>query len=292
VRARFVLSEVLTDLQRNLTMTIAVVLTVAISAAGLGVAWLMREQVQTTKSFWYGNIDVQVYLTPTVDQTERDTIRNTLVQLPLVESVHYVSQAEAFQRAQVLFKDSPSLLKNITQHSLPESYLVKLKDPRKFAVVSSAVQNLPGVDQVATGVTILRKIFRFIDGMQRAALVLSLVVFIVAVLLIFNTVRLSAFSRRRETGIMRLVGASDLMIQGPFVIEGAASGFVGSLFALGLLSLFKIVFVDHGIASLAPTATPYVGWGTVAGIFPFLVLLGVLVSALISGATLQRYLRV
>ena len=138
----------------------------------------------------------------------------------------------------------------------------------------------------------MRKIFRFIDGMQRAALVLSLVVFIVAVLLIFNTVRLSAFSRRRETGIMRLVGASDLMIQGPFVIEGAASGFVGSLFALGLLSLFKIVFVDHGIASLAPTATPYVGWGTVAGIFPFLVLLGVLVSALISGATLQRYLRV
>ena len=292
MRARFVLSEVLTDLQRNLTMTIAVVLTVAISAAGLGVAWLMREQVQTTKSFWYGNIDVQVYLKPDVTQPDRDTIRTTLEQLPLVESVHYVSQDEAFQRAKVLFKDSPSLLKNINAKSLPESYLVKLKDPRKFAVVSSAVQNLPGVDQVATGVTILRKIFRFIDGMQRAALVLSLVVFIVAVLLIFNTVRLSAFSRRRETGIMRLVGASDLMIQGPFVIEGAASGFVGSVFALGLLSLFKIVFVDHGIASLAPTATPYVGWGTVLGIFPFLILLGVFVSALISGATLQRYLRV
>jgi cell division transport system permease protein len=292
LRTRFILSEVLIDLQRNLTMTIAVILTVAIAAAGLGVAWLMREQVQTTKDFWYGNIDVQVYLTPDVTQPERDAIRTTLVQLPLVESVHYVSQEQAFERAKVLFKDTPDLLKNVTKTTLPESYLVKLHDPRKFGVVSSAVQNLPGVDEVATGVAVLKKIFRFVDGMQRAALVLSLVVFVVAVLLIFNTVRLAAFSRRRETGIMRLVGASDVMIQGPFVVEGAASGFVGAVIALGLLALFKIVFIDHGVAALAPTATPYVGWGAVAGIFPFLILLGVIVSGLISALTLQRYLRV
>ena len=292
MRTTFIMSEVGIGLRRNLSMTIAVVLTVAISLAGIGVAWLMRDQVNTTKNFWYGNVEVSVYLTQDVTQTERDAIRTTLEQTPQVQKVNYVSKAMAYQRAKILFKDQPALLANVKPDTLPESYLVKLYDPKKYAVVAAGVQQMPGVDQVITGTSALNKLFRFVDGMQRAALVVALVVLVVAVLLIFNTVRLSAFSRRRETGIMRLVGASDFFIQGPFVLEGALAGLVGSGLALGLLALFKVVLVDHGLAELAPRLTPYVGWGTVVGIFPLLIVLGIFVSGAISGVTLQRHLRV
>jgi len=292
MRLDYVLSEVGTGLRRNLTMTIAVILTVAISLTFLGVAWLMRSQITTTKNFWYGNIEVSVFLKPDVTQPERDSIRTTLEGLPQVQYVHYVSKQEAFQRAKVLFKGSPQLLRNVHEGVLPESYLVKLKDPHKYAIVQSAVQSMPGVDEVVTASGQLKKLFRFVDGIQFAALVVAGVVLLAAVLLIFNTVRVAAFNRRRETGIMRLVGASMLFVQGPFVLEVSTAGLIGAAVSLGLVSLIKVVFIDHGIASLAPSVTPYIGWGTVFATFPWLAVVGVLLSAVTSVATLQRYLRV
>lgn len=292
MRARFLLSEMAIGLRRNLSMTIAVVLTVAISLAGLGVAWLIREQVNTTKDFWYGNIEVSVYLTKDVTQPQRDAIRSELLALPEVEHVYYESQEQAYQRAQVLFKDSPAILHNITKDTLPESFQVKLHDPKKYPIVASAVGQSPGVDQVIDANRALQKIFKFSDGLQRAALIVAVTVLVVTILLIFNTVRLAAFSRRRETGIMRLVGASNLFIQGPFVLEGTVAGLVGACMSFGLIALFKVVFIDHGLKSFAAHATPYIGWGSVASTSLWLAIIGIVVSGLVSAATLQRYLRV
>ncbi|MDQ1703970.1 MAG: cell division transport system permease protein [Frankiaceae bacterium] len=293
MRTRFVLSEMAIGLRRNLSMTIAVVLTVAISLAGLGVAWLMREQVNTMKDFWYGKIEVSVFLDKAVTQPERDAIRQELVQLPQVQSVFYESQHQAYLRFKEQFKQEKALVANTDESALPESFRVKLHDPKKFAIVASAVAQLPGVDQVADVNGALKKVFRFFDGIQRAALVVAVVVLIVAILLIFNTVRLAAFSRRRETGIMRLVGASDLYIQGPFVLEGALAGLVGAGLALGLLALFKVVLIDHGLKSaFGQNITRYIGWDTVLWTYPWLTLTGVVIAGFISAATLQRYLRV
>jgi cell division transport system permease protein len=292
VRARFVLSEMALGLRRNLTMTIAVVLTVALSMAALGVFWLVHDQVNKTKSFWYGNIEVSVYLDKTVTQPERDAIRSELTSLPEVEHVYYESQLQAYNRAKELFKDTPSLIANLTPTTLPESYRVKLHDPKKYAIVGSAVSQMPGVDQVVDANGALNNIFRIADGLQRGALIVAIVVLVVAVLLIYNTVRLAAFSRRRETGIMRLVGASDLYIQAPFVLEGVAAAVVGAIWAGLFIALAKLAFIDHGLKSIAPHLTPYVGWGPVVVTGIWMAVLGVVLSALVSAATLQRYLRV
>jgi cell division transport system permease protein len=287
------MSEMAIGVRRNLSMTIAVMLTVAISLAGLGVAWLMRDQVNTMKDFWFGKIEVSVFLTKDVTQPERDAIRAELEQLPQVQRIFYESQHQAYLRFKQQFKNAKALVENTPESALPESYRVKLHDPKKYAIVASAVAQMPGVDQVADVAAGLRKVFRFFDGIQRAALVVAIVVLIVAVLLIFNTVRLAAFSRRRETGIMRLVGASDFFIQGPFVLEGAFAGLVGSVGSLGLLAMFKIVLIDHGLKSaFGDNITRYIGWSTVCWTFPVLIALGVFISSAISALTLQRHLRV
>jgi cell division transport system permease protein len=293
MRARFVLSEMAIGLRRNLSMTIAVVLTVAISLAGLGVAWLMREQVNTMKDFWFGKIEVSVFLQDGISQPDRDAIRTELQNLPQVETVYYESKAQAYERFKQQFAQEEQLVENTDPDALPESFRVKLYDPKKYGIVASAVSQMPGVDQVADVNGALKKVFRFFDGIQRAALVVAIIVLIVAILLIFNTVRLAAFSRRRETGIMRLVGASDLYIQGPFVLEGALAGLIGAGLATGLLALFKIVLIDHGLKSaFGLNITRYIGWDTVLFTFPWLTVLGVLIAGVISAATLQRYLRV
>jgi cell division transport system permease protein len=274
-------------------MSIALVLTVAVALAGVGVAALMRQQINTMKDFWYGKIEVSVFLTKDVTQPERDAIRNELTSLPQVEHVYYESQQQAWQRFQQQFKNQKALVENTDPKSLPESYRVKLYDPKKYAIVASAVANMPGVDQVAEASQALKRIFQFFDTIQRDALFAAGVLFIVAILLIFNTVRLAAFSRRRETGIMRLVGASDIYIQGPFVLEVAATGFIGAVLAVGMVALTKLTLIDHGLKpAFGANITRYVGWGAVYATTPWILLVGVLLSGLIAAVTLQRYLRV
>src|SRR3954453_5700975 len=126
MRARFILSEMAIGLRRNLSMTIAVILTVAISLAGLGVAWLMRAQVNTMKDFWYGKIQVSVFLDKGVTQPQRDAIRAELVQLPEVQHVFYESKDQAYQRFKEQFREQKALVANTTKDALPESFRVKL----------------------------------------------------------------------------------------------------------------------------------------------------------------------
>ena len=292
MRARFVLSEMAIGLRRNLSMTIAVVLTVAISLTGLGGAWLVHKQVNTMKDYWFDKIQVSVFLTDGVTQPDRTAIRAELVQLPQVQHVYYESKDQAFERFKVQFKDVPSLVKNTSRDALPESYRVKLKDPRKYQIVKSAVEHMPGVDEVQGRSKALENFFRFLNGLQRIVLFGAALALLATILLIFNTVRLAAFSRRRETGIMRLVGASDLYIQAPFVLEGAFAGLVGAGIAvLGLVG-FKAVMIDHGVKQVFGNIVRYIGWGAVIQTIPFVLLIGVLLAAITSMATLQRYLRV
>ena len=292
MRLRFVLSEMSIGLRRNLSMVLAVVLTAAISLSLLAAALVLSKQIQTMKDYWFDRIQVSVFLTKDVTEPERTAIREELVQLPQVEHVFYESQAQAYARFKEQFKDVPSLVKNTPESALPESYRVKLKDPKKYQIVASAVQHLPGVDQVQGKSKALEQFFRFLGYGQKIALAVALVALAAAVLLIFNTVRLAAFSRRRETGIMRLVGASDLYIQAPFILEGALAGFLGSLLAVGGLLLTKALIIDRGIHGMFGDVVNYVSWGAVASIIPIIILTGVLLASITSAVTLQRYLRV
>jgi len=300
MRAKFLLSEVRIGLRRNLTMTFAVVVTTAISLSLLGVGLLSNAQVGAMKDYWYDKIEVSVFLCGSLSESsscaggvvtndQRLAIKADIEALPVVESVFYESQAEAFKRFQERFKDS-AIAQNVTADQLPESFRVKLKDPTQFAVVVSAFSGRPGVDIVQDQRSILDKFFKLLGVLRNGALAVGLASVLTAALLISNTLRIAAFNRRRETGVMKLVGASSWSIQLPFLLEGVFSALIGWVLATGLLAGLKAV-VDSKVAPLL-TFTKFFGWGEVWTSSAWLLLTGLVVSIGASVVTLRRYLNV
>jgi len=301
MRASFILNEIGIGLRRNLTMTVAVVVTTAVSLAFFGFGLLFNRQVETMKDFWYDKVEVTVFLCgadvdegPCADgevtATQRAEIERELDRMPEVETVYYESKQEAYERFKTQFKDS-AIADNVTAESMPESYRVKLKDPEKFPVVATAFFGREGVDEVQDQKALLEKFFRVLNYLQVGAWGLALVMIMVAVLLISNTIRVAAFSRRRETGIMKLVGASSFSIQLPFLLEGAIAGLIGALLATGALALFQSQVINRS-AVPAFRFTRFVGWADVWATVPWMILVGVALSALASFITLRKYLRV
>ena len=300
MRASFVFEEVRIGLRRNMTMTFAVMITVAISLTLLGIGLLANSQVRVMKDYWYDKIEVSVFLCgPLSDSTscaqgpvtspQRTQIQSDLKALPVVQNVFYESQAEAYQHFQERFKGS-AIAQNVTPDQLPESFRVKLKDPSKFDVIQSAFAGRPGVDSVQDQRLILEKFFKLLAVLRDGALGIGFASVLTAALLISNTLRLAAFSRRRETGVMKLVGASTFSIQLPFLLEGVFSAIIGWLFATGLLSGFKYL-VDIKIAPLL-TFTQFFKWSDVWSASAFLLATGLVVSMAASVATLRKHLKV
>jgi cell division transport system permease protein len=300
MRARFLLSEVRIGLRRNLTMTFAVIVTVAISLSLLGIGLLSNSQVAAMKDYWYNKIEVSVYLCGSLSESpscsggvvtadQRLQIQQDLQALPVVENVYYESQSEAFKRFEERFKNS-AIAQNVTQDQLPESFRVKLKDPTQYQVVVSAFTGRPGVDVVQDQRAILEKFFKLLGVLRNGALLVGLFSVLTAALLISNTLRIAAFNRRRETGVMKLVGATSLSIQLPFLMEGVISAVFGWAIATGLLAALKSV-VDAKVAPLL-TFTKFFGWGQVWTASGYLLATGLGVSVLASVVTLRRYLKV
>ena len=300
MRSGFLFKEVKIGLRRNLTMTFAVVITVAISLTLLGIGLLANSQVRVMKDYWYDKIEVSVFLCGTlsespscasgpVSQEQRDQIKLDIEALPVVDTVYYESQAQAFERFQERFEGS-AIAQNVSQDQLPESYRVKLKDPTQFAVMQSAFAGRPGVDSVQDQRSILEKFFKLLSVLRDGALAIGLASVLTAALLISNTLRIAAFNRRRETGVMKLVGASSFSIQLPFLLEGIISAIVGWVFSTGLLSAFKLL-VDSRIAPLL-SFTKFFTWSDVWVASGILLITGFVVSTVASIATLRKYLKV
>lgn len=300
MRAGFVMSEVGIGLRRNLTMTFAVVITVAISLSLLGIGLLSNSQVRTMKDYWYDKIEVSIFLCGPLSETpscaggpvtaeQRLEIQQDLQELPVVQTVYYESQSEAYQRFQERFKDS-AIAQNVTVDQLPESFRVKLKDPTEFAVVESAFSGRPGVDVVQDQRAILEKFFSLLNVLRDGALVIGLASVLTAALLISNTLRIAAYNRRRETTVMKLVGASSFSIQLPFLLEGLFAAIVGWGISTGILSGLKYV-VDERIAPLL-TFTNFFTWNDVWVASAYLLVTGVVVSGFASVLTLRKYLKV
>ena len=302
MRAKFVLGEVGTGLRRNLTMTVAVIITVAVSLGLFGGGLLVRAQVDQMKDYWYDKVEVSLFLCGKVSEAtscsagqitkaQKAQILADLNSLkPVVETVYYESQAEAFQRFQDQFKGSP-LAENATVDQMPESFRVKLSDPTKYQVVASAFQGRPGIEDVRDQRQALDRLFKALGGLQALALTIAIAMLIVTMLLIANTMRVAAFSRRRETSIMRLVGASNLYIQLPFLLEAATAAALGAGFAVLSLVAVKKFLID-GVLADTFKFTSFVGWDTVWAIAPIVFFTGVFLACIAAFLTLRKYLRV
>lgn len=302
MRPSFVVNEVRNGLRRNLTMTLAVIVTVGVSLSLFGAALLVRAQVAQMKDYWYDRVEVSIFLCGQVSEapscsggavsdTQKQQILADLDALkPLVEQVYYESQSEALERFREQFKDSP-LAENATAEQMPESYRVKLADPTKFAVIASAFIGRPGIEDVRDQRQALDRLFKALAGLQALGLAIALAMLFVTVLLIANTMRVASFSRRRETSIMRLVGASNTAIRLPFVLEAAVAAFGGGVFAsLGLVAV-KWFLIDGTLASTFRFTT-FIGWDVILWTVPVVIGTGVLLAVVAASITLRRYLRV
>ncbi|WP_395570988.1 permease-like cell division protein FtsX [Streptomyces sp. BK79] len=305
MRAQFVLSEIGVGLRRNLTMTFAVIVSVALSLALFGGSLLMSDQVSTMKGYWYDKVNVSVFLCNKSDaesdpncakgavtEDQKKQIMSDLDAMTVVDKVVYESQDEAYKHYKEQFGDSP-LASSLTPDQMQESYRIKLKDPEKYQVIATAFDGRDGVQSVQDQKGILDNLFELLNGMNWAARAVMALMLVVALMLIVNTVRVSAFSRRRETGIMRLVGASGFYIQAPFIMEAAVAGLIGGGVACAFLVIARYFIIDHGLAlSEKLNLINFIGWDAVLTKLPLILATSLLMPALAAFFALRKYLKV
>ncbi|WP_026532381.1 permease-like cell division protein FtsX [Arthrobacter sp. H41] len=303
MRIAFILSEVGSGLRRNLSMVISVVLVTFISLTFVGAAGLLQLQISQMKGYWYDRVQVAVFLcvdnsmSPTcaagpVTAEQRASIRALLEGENLsryVSAVEYESQDDALGHFQDQFANSP-IVESVTADQLPESFRVSLVDAEKYGIIDEAFSSLPGVDVVSDQRELLEKVFSVMNRASLGALLVAGVMTLCAVLLIATTIRLSAFSRRRETGIMGLVGASKAVIQLPFVLEGVIAAVGGALLASGTLWLSSD-FLITWLSRLYPE-TAFISAQQVLLLLPVLILLAALLAGVSSLLALRRYVKV
>ncbi len=302
MRSNFVLQEIWIGLRRNLTMTVALIVVVAISLSLLGTGLLFIKQVNSTRTYWQSKVEISVYLC-TADsanpnchgaytQAQYAQLNQTLNSMTQqVQSVVFQTQDQAYTQFRQFFANDQAYVSTVKPTDIPASFEVKLKDPeRDYNIVYSAVNGAPGVDLVVNEMTILDKFYKLLDGLRNAVVIVALILIVAAILLVSNTIRLSAFNRRRETGIMRLVGASNLYIQMPFLLEGVIAGMFGWVIAAGLLIGVKSLLLNN----LQQYFSYNVGLSTgdLVQVIVLAMCVGVLLCGVTSFLTLRRYLRV
>ena len=299
MRISFVSKEVGNGLRRNFTMTVALIVSVAVSLSLVGAALLLSAQVDRMKGYWYDKIEVSIFLcgntsvaftcTGVATDEQRRNIETVLGSLEAVQDVFYESSADAYEQFKEQFAGS-AILANISPDALPASFRVKLDNPENFEKVSSALQSVQGVESIQDQRQLLDRFFQILKGLQSFALAIAVAMLFVTVLLVMNTVRVAAFARRRETSIMRSVGASNMSIRLPFILEAAVAAILGSTLATAGILASKYWLID---AKLAPNLTfiPFVTWNEVLAIVPVLYLVGVGTTVLAASITLRRYLR-
>jgi cell division transport system permease protein len=299
MRFSFVSKEVGNGLRRNFTMTVALIVSVAVSLSLVGAALLMSAQVDRIKGYWYDKIEVSIFLcgntsvaftcTGAVTEEQRKNVETILGTLESVQDIFYESSADAYEQFKEQFAGS-AILANISPDALPESFRVKLDNPENFEKVAAALQSVQGVESIQDQRQLLDRFFQILKGLQSFALAIALAMLFVTVLLVMNTVRVAAFARRRETSIMRSVGASNMSIRLPFILEAAVAAIIGSTLATAGILASKYWLID---AKLAPNLTfiPFVTWSEVLAIVPMLYLVGVGTTVLAASVTLRRYLK-
>ena len=291
MRVKYVLSEVLVGLWRNVTMTIAMIITMAVSLTMLGASGLIYTKVADMKDLYFENIQVSIFLEKEVSEQQRADIASKLESDPLIREVTYVNKDEAYKRFQEMFRDSPDLLSVVKADQLPESYRVNLVNPQEYKAISDQYSTVEGVDQVVDQSRVLDKIFDLFTAGQNIALVAAIAMAIAALLLVANTIQVAAYSKRREVAVMKLVGASNWFIQAPFVLEAVVAGLIGSVVGLFALIGLKQFLFDGALSTLQGLFAP-VTWGEVFLTFPVMAGVGGLISAVTAWVTLRFYLRV
>lgn len=290
LKAGYYSRETLHGLRRNGLIAFAAVSTAFIALFLVGSALLVSREVNLLIDFTTRDVEVSVFLQKDITADQQQQLANLLAHMSEVKAVHFESQQEAYQRFQEIFKNQEALVQNVGPDALPASFQVKLKNPEEFTVVASRLVGQPGIDKIRDNREILKRLFAIIHVFRVGVLGVGLIMLISAAALIGNTVRMAVFARRKEIGIMRLVGATNWHIRIPFMIEGVIEGLLGAGAAIGGLFVLKLAFIDPLRGKLG--FLPLVGTPDVMFAVPWLLGIGVAVALLASLVAMRRFLEV
>jgi cell division transport system permease protein len=282
-----ILRDAVKGLRRNLAMTLAVVLCSAVSLTLFGAGLLLNRQVDITSKHLFGRVELTIYLNDDITGDQQAALATKLTHDPLVKTATYESKDQAFAEFKQLYKSEPELTEGVTADLLPASYHVKLVHPQDYGAAATEYKNAPGVNQVQDWRGRLKGFFRFLHGFQLAAYILAAVQGLATLVLLYNTIRMSAFSRRKETSIMRLVGATRFHIQLPFVLESALAGLAGGIIAAGALFGLRVALIDHRFSH--QEFTPVLTHGDVWTVIGYVIVAGMVASSLMAFIALRRH---
>jgi cell division transport system permease protein len=290
MRAKYILSEVMVGLWRNVTMTVAMIITMAVSLTMLGASLVLYQQIDSMKGYYYDKVQVSIFLKGDITDPQRTALQSQLQGDPLVKAVIHESKDDAWKKFQQQFKDAPDLVAATKPDSLPESFRVQLKDPKKFTAIDTEFKGKQGIDDIVDQQQLLGKVFQVLGAAQNLALILALFQGLAALMLVGNTIQVAAYSRRREVAVMKLVGASNWFIQSPFVLEAMFAGVIGAILASLALVAGKIWLIDGSLSSLASLMTP-VAWSRIYLMIPILIGIGAVISGVTGWVTLRFYIK-
>jgi cell division transport system permease protein len=302
----YVFSELGNGLKRNLSMTVAVIVTIFVSLTLVGMGLLLNSQANKAQAYWGSKLQITVFLCNQnsttancvdgeVTPAQKRVIRHVLDTSPEVASYHLQTKQQAYQKwkaAYVANNDTErQVYSSIKPSDMQESYWVQLKNPQQFMGIKSAVQGLPGVNTVRDLRDVLKPIYFWMGAMKWGAIAIAAFLVIAAVLQVGNTIRLAAFARRREIGIMRLVGASSLYIQLPFLMES----FVAALVGVGLAALALVGFmwvVIYHMLRPSSNIVAWVSWSDAGWAIGSIALIGLALTLIPTLAMTRKYLKV
>jgi cell division transport system permease protein len=302
----YVFSELGNGLKRNVSMTVAVIVTIFVSLTLVGMGLLLNAQADKAEAYWGSKLQITVFLcnqnsatancvNGEVTAAQKSAIQRVLDTNNEVFSWRLQSKQEAYDKWRAAYVSNNDterrVFESIRPSDMQESYWVQLKNPAKFQGIKSAVQGLPGVNTVRDLREVLKPIYFWMNVMKWGAIAIAAFLVVAAILQVGNTIRLAAFARRREIGIMRLVGASSLYIQLPFLMEALVAAVVGvGLAALAVLAFMWVVIYR----TLRPTSNivAWVDWGDGLTAIAYIAVIGLALTLIPTLVMTRKYLKV
>jgi len=290
--AEYFVAESINSVRRNGLMSLASLMTVALSLLILGVFLVIVMNLNHMASALESQVQVSVYLQDTMKELEIREIGTRITKLPGVTRVTFVTKEEAMQRFKERLGEQQGLLAELGEaNPLPNAFEVKVDRPDRVKQVALAISQLKGVEAARYGQEVVEQLFGLTRMVRIFGIVLIVFLGLAALFIIVNTIRLTVFARRREIGIMKYVGATDWFIRWPFIIEGVMLVFFGAAISVLLLTQFYSMVTSQVYESLAflPLLPkyPFINW-----INLFLILAGIGIGALGSLISVKKFLKV
>jgi len=283
--------ETVVNLRRNVFMTTAAVVVVAVSLALVGGALLLKQGVDKATVQWRGGVELSVFMKADAAPAELDAVDRELRAIPEVKRVRFVSKQGAYDEFRKMFSNSPDMLESLSPDQMPPSYRVVPKQAEDVDLIGGRFKDRPGVRDVVYARDTVKALLSVTRYAQLLIWAVAIVLLVAAALLILNTIRMAIYARRREVAVMKLVGATNWFIRVPFMFEGLVQGLIGAIGAFGVVFLVRN-FAQNAVRHVELFRQFSVNTGEVVGTGLFLVIVGMVVGAVGSAIAVSRFLDV